>query len=403
MKTATLLLALLPAVLATPVSLFDNEQYVLGDNIQLPKSYPGFDLDLSAPRLVQLDGEGEPVVMTELEKILAKAGGARFFDVTETPNLGSRAHLRALIGRSYPEPNNTEVVRSVIETLQRQNLRVELEKFTSFYTRYYRSLVGKEAQQWLMKRISEITEQSAPKSLQSLISIQEFPHSWPQSSVIVRINGSSPTDDGVVILGAHLDSTGTSPFLRSPGADDDGSGSINILETYRALIAAGFQPDRTVEFHWYSGEEGGLLGSQAIAQDYEQRDVNVIAMAQFDMTAWVKRGTREQVGIVTDYTDPVLTEYNKKLVDLYLDIPWIETQCGQVCSDHASWGKAGYPGVFNIESDYKDVNRGYVHTENDRYDVSDEFSFTHMLEFSKLAVAFAIELGGWTGNLSGRD
>lgn len=30
-----------------------------------------------------------------------------------------------------------------------------------------------------------------------------------------------------------------------------------------------------------------------------------------------------------------------------------------------------------------------------RLDVSDEFSFEHMLEFSKLAVGFAIELGGW--------
>lgn len=31
-----------------------------------------------------------------------------------------------------------------------------------------------------------------------------------------------------------------------------------------------------------------------------------------------------------------------------------------------------------------------------RIDISDEFSFDHMLEFSKLAVAFAVELGGWT-------
>jgi leucyl aminopeptidase len=31
-----------------------------------------------------------------------------------------------------------------------------------------------------------------------------------------------------------------------------------------------------------------------------------------------------------------------------------------------------------------------------RIDISDEFSFDHMLEFSKLAVAFAAELGGWT-------
>lgn len=44
----------------------------------------------------------------------------------------------------------------------------------------------------------------------------------------------------------------TSPSL--PGADDDGSGSMSILEAYRALIAAGFHPERAVEFHWYSAE-----------------------------------------------------------------------------------------------------------------------------------------------------
>lgn len=28
-----------------------------------------------------------------------------------------------------------------------------------------------------------------------------------------------------------------------------------------------------------------------------------------------------------------LTEFNKQLVELYLDIPWVETQCGFACSD----------------------------------------------------------------------
>ena len=73
------------------------------------------------------------------------------------------------------------------------------------------------------------------------------------------------------------------------------------------------------------------------------------------MTAWVKRGTREEVGIITDYTDAEsvyrhrssalatqsdhrnidcsLTEFNKKLVEQYLSIPWVETKCGYACSD----------------------------------------------------------------------
>lgn len=35
---------------------------------------------------------------------------------------------------------------------------------------------------------------------------------------------------------------------------DDGSGSVTILEAYRALVAADFHPERAVEFHWYSAE-----------------------------------------------------------------------------------------------------------------------------------------------------
>ena len=93
----------------------------------------------------------------------------------------------------------------------------------------------------------------------------------------------------------------TVPRLAEPlsGADDDGSGSVTILESYRALISSNFRPVRPVEFHWYSAEvcqalclrgalmrcrllpqEGGLLGSQVVAQAYENRDANVVAMSQ---------------------------------------------------------------------------------------------------------------------------
>lgn len=67
---------------------------------------------------------------------------------------------------------------------------------------------------------------------------------------------------------------------RSPGADDDGSGTVTILEIFRALVNTGFRPQRPVEFHWYSAEEAGLLGSQAIAQNYEKKGVDVLAMIQ---------------------------------------------------------------------------------------------------------------------------
>ncbi|GBE89559.1 peptidase [Sparassis latifolia] len=386
-------LALLSFVTLSVASVLFNgdAQVPLGG---LPLSYPGFDLDLNELRWVQLEGH-EPVLITELDKINLKAQGVRFFDVTETPDLGFSAHLRLANQLTFSEPQYAEKVNPILKTLSTNHLEETLRKFSSFRTRYYRSETGRESQQWLLSKISEITADYAPGYLQDLISIKEFTHSWIQKSIIVRINGSSPTDDGVVIVGAHLDSTNMWPFLPAPGADDDGSGSMSILEAYRGLLTANFTPTRSVEFQWYSAEEGGLLGSQAIAQDYERRSVNVTAMSHYDMTAWVKRGTREEVGILTDFTTPALTEFQKKLVDTYLDIPYVETQCGYACSDHASFLKAGYPVVCSFESAFENSNQN-IHSTNDRIDISDEFSFTHMLEFSKLAVAFAVEQGGWS-------
>lgn len=106
------------------------------------------------------------------------------------------------------------------------------------------------------------------------------------------------------------------------------------------------------------------MGSQAVAKDYKARDIKVVAMSQFDMTAWVKKGTREEVGVITDFTNDKLTQFNKGLVEEYLSIPYVETRCGYACSDHASWEKAGYPAIFTIESSFANSNH-YIHSANE--------------------------------------
>ncbi|KAH0836522.1 hypothetical protein J3R83DRAFT_8161 [Lanmaoa asiatica] len=388
-----------------------------------PSAMKGFSLDLNEERLVQMEGQ-EPVRMTELEKIEAKAKGIKFFDITDTPDLEAFSRLRTQDTISYTPPRLQEQVAKVIGTLSTAGPRENLEKFSSFFTRCIYVQFGRQSQLWLLSKVNQVTDENASPSLRDHITIEEFEHSWGQHTIIARINGSSQIDDSVVIVSAHQDSTTYWPFDPAPGqcclsssenivnvysgADDDGSGTVTILESYRALLASGFVPERPVEFHWYSAEvsslverysigglfdtqEGGLLGSQAVAQAYAAQDREVYAMSQFDMTAWVRRGTREEVGVIVDYVDDSLTKYNKQLVDAYLSIPYVETKCGYACSDHASWSKAGYPSIFTIESSFTNANHN-IHTSKDRIDTSTEFSFDHMLEFSKLAVAFAMEL-----------
>jgi leucyl aminopeptidase len=68
------------------------------------------------------------------------------------------------------------------------------------------------------------------------ITVSLFKHSWGQPSVIARIKGAGPNADEVVIIGAHEDSTNGGGSKRSPGADDDASGTSTVLEVTVQVI-----------------------------------------------------------------------------------------------------------------------------------------------------------------------
>ena len=74
----------------------------------------------------------------------------------------------------------------------------------------------------------------------------------------------------------------------------------------------------TIEFHWYSAEEGGLLGSQAIFSAYEKSGRDIKAMLQQDMTGYISKtvnaGEPESVGVITDFVSPELTEFIKLVI-----------------------------------------------------------------------------------------
>ena len=75
------------------------------------------------------------------------------------------------------------------------------------------------------------------------------------------------------------------------------------MEVFRVLVENEFNPERPVEFHWYSGEEGGLLGSQEVAKQYYKEGRDVVAMIQNDMTGYVLDSDTEVIGLITDYVN----------------------------------------------------------------------------------------------------
>ena len=206
-------------------------------------------------------------------------------DITEYPDLGSSA-FRSLKAVTFPEkPAYASYVKPLLKHLSKEKMRTHLEKFTSFHTRYYKSSYGAQSAAWLASTINSTIHASNASSSSSSSGphVSLFPHSWGQPSIIVTLPGKGPH---TVVVGAHQDSINLffPSLLAAPGADDDGSGTVTILEALRVLlntsaVSSGEQRN-TVEFHWYSAEEGGLLGSQAVFARYEKEGRQVKAMLQ---------------------------------------------------------------------------------------------------------------------------
>ncbi|KAF4562920.1 hypothetical protein EYR40_007367 [Pleurotus pulmonarius] len=339
-------------------------------------------------RLLELAEDADPVWKTEDEKVDLIKAGVHFIDITDTYEIDQtllKYPLRVSPFR-FADPTHQAEVNPILSTISVPNMQSNLEKLSGFNNRYYRSSTGGEASKWILSTVQAIAEGKGH------ISANAFSHpSWPQTSTIVHIAGKDNSGP-VTILGAHMDSVNQrNPSNgRSPGADDDGSGSVNLIEAFRALVDSGFEPANPVEFHWYAAEEGGLLGSRAIASKYKSDGVNVKGYMNLDMTAYFKPGDKEVVALMTDNTDAALNDYVEKLVTTYTRLAVARSKCGYGCSDHASWNRYGYPATMPFETPMGSDNPT-IHTDKDTTSAPG-FSWDHSLEFTKLAVSFAYEL-----------
>ena len=104
--------------------------------------------------------------------------------------------------------------------------------------------------------------------------------------------------DGIVIISAHLDSTGNNdPSYRghsatapAPGADDDASGMAGVIGAALAILALvealPDKPRREIRFLLFNGEEEGFHGSVRYADDQRQQSAPIVGLFQMDMIGY---------------------------------------------------------------------------------------------------------------------
>jgi carboxypeptidase Q len=96
------------------------------------------------------------------------------------------------------------------------------------------------------------------------------------NNVVAEIRGSELPDQWILI-GAHLDS-----WDYGTGAQDNGTGSVMVLDVARAIASLGKAPRRSIRFALWGGEEQGILGSFAYTQAHLSDLANCVAVLNTD-------------------------------------------------------------------------------------------------------------------------
>lgn len=242
---------------------------------------PEMAAKLAEPRLLRIAGEHEPRMLTEGDKMRLRRNHTKFADITDFQDLYTD-NVSVMAGKAHlPEFTHQRLIKPLFPQISTTEMHDSLKTLSSFYTRYSHSITGEQSAVWLHDQIADIIK-NAP--FHTRISLSYFTHDFAQPSIIARFETKvADASLPLTILGGHQDSMNyLFPLLPAPGADDDGSGTITILEAFKVLANSGYIPERgPVEFHWYAAEEDGLLGSQAVAKFKKESNATIGAMMEF--------------------------------------------------------------------------------------------------------------------------
>lgn len=189
-------------------------------------------------------------------------------------------------------------------------------------------------------------------------------------NVLGFIEGSDLKDE-IIVLTAHYDHLGETHEGIYYGADDDGSGTVAIMEMAEAFVAAkkaGHGPRRSILIMPVSGEEKGLLGSEFYAENPVFPLQNTVTNLNIDMIGRVDdahEGNFNYVYIIgsdklsTDLHD-INEEVNKKYSNLELDYTYNDPNDPNrfyYRSDHYNFAKNGIPVIFFFTGVHEDYHK----------------------------------------------
>jgi hypothetical protein len=191
-------------------------------------------------------------------------------------------------------------------------------------------------------------------------------------NVVGLLEGSDPKlKDEVVVFSAHYDHLGVgNDGTVFPGADDDGTGTVTVIELAEAFVTNPIKPKRSLLFITLTGEEKGLWGSRyyvehpLIPLDRTVADLNTDMIGRVD-TTYERLKNPDYVYIIgsdkiSTELDSLLRVSNRTTENLILDYKYNSDKDPEMFyrrSDHYNFARNGVPIAFFFTGVHKDYHR----------------------------------------------
>jgi hypothetical protein len=204
----------------------------------------------------------------------------------------------------------------------------------------------------------------------------------------------------IIVISAHYDHVGMKNGEVFNGADDDGSGTVALIEIAKAFAEAkkeGHAPKRSILFLHVTGEEHGLHGSRYYSENplfplkNTVADINIDMIGRRDTLSNHKENGKYVYVIGSDRLSSELhtinEQMNTKYVGLNLDYTFnARNDPNQFYfrSDHYNFAKKGIPSIFFFNGVHEDY-----HGPND---TADRIEYDLLALRTKLAFTLAWEL-----------
>ena len=218
------------------------------------------------------------------------------------------------------------------------------------------------------------------------------------------LEGSDPTlKSETVVISGHFDHDGTDGKEIWHGADDNGSGTVGVVELARAFAANQTKPKRSILFIVFAAEERGLLGSYYYVQHPLRPLDTTRSVINFDMIGRNETPSKQTDGVIniapdtsndlnligTNYT----LDYRKTVeaanenVGLHLDYKWDQEASLNVFfrSDQFPFALHGIPAIWWFTGFHPDYHQ--------TTDTADRINYEKMAKILKLAYLAAWNFG----------